>query len=356
MNKLLIFFALFLVGSMCFVFIPNTAHADSQLDILVKITQNTKEHIKSDIDKLSNISQEVYDFYDKGTRKTTMLIQATEKEDAESARQHFIDAMIAFKQASLAISQTESQKSTQTIVLDHSPTIKKYESNIYKLKIISSKLNADVDFEQIDQLLALAKANNAKGSLEQAKEVLDKIASEGKQIQKLLYEISEQKRILKAKQFVQKHAERINSLILQAKTFGLDKTANDLKQSQTQLLQANTTSQIKQHFRIIIVHQEKVEQIEETNQAEILRLQSLLIPLEKKAQRLADDLQGNNAADNLLKNAFNLIEDTKQDINDLEYAPDRIRDTKYLDLTIVKKIQTIKDLLIKVEKIIYTSS
>jgi len=356
MNKLLIFFALFLVGSMCFVFIPNTAHADSQLDILVKITQNTKEHIKSDIDKLSNISQEVYDFYDKGTRKTTMLIQATEKEDAESARQHFIDAMIAFKQASLAISQTESQKSTQTIVLDHSPTIKKYESNIYKLKIISSKLNADVDFEQIDQLLVLAKANNAKGSLEQAKEVLDKIASEGKQIQKLLYEISEQNRILKAKQFVQKHAERINNLILQAKTFGLDKTANDLKQSQIQLLQANTTSQIKQHFRIIIVHQEKVEQIEETNQAEILRLQSLLIPLEKKAQRLADDLQGNNAAGNLLKNAFNLIEDTKQDIKDLEYAPDRIRDTKYLDLTIGKKIQTIKDLLIKAEKIIYISS
>ena len=87
-----------------------------------------------------------------------------------------------------------------------------------------------------------------------------------------------------------------------------------------------------------------------------MRLQSLLVPLEKRAQILADDLQGNNTADNLLKNAFNLIEDTKQDINDLEYAPDRIRDTKYLDLTIGKKIQTIKDLLIKVEKIIYTSS
>ena len=356
MNKLLIFFALFLVGSMCFVIIPNTAHADSQLDILVKITQNTKEHIKNDIDKLSNISQEVYDFYDKGTRETVLLIQAAEKEDAESTRQHFIDAMIAFKQASLAISQNESQKSTQTIVSDHSPTIKKYETNIHKLKIISTKLNADVDFEQIDQLLVLAKANNAKGSLEQAKEVLDKIASEGKQIQKFLYEISEQNRIIKAKQFVQKHAERINSLILQAKTFGLDKTANDLKQSQIQLLQANTTNQIKYHFRIIIVHQEKVEQIKETSQAELLRLQSLLVPLEKKAQRLADDLQGNNAADNLLNNAFNLIEDTKQDIKDLEYAPDRIRDTKYLDLTIGKKIQTIKDLLIKVEKIIYTSS
>ena len=356
MNKLLIFFALFLVGSMCFVIIPNTAHADSQLDILVKITQNTKEHIKNDIDKLSNISQEIYDFYDKGTRETVLLIQAAEKEDAESTRQHFIDAMIAFKQASLAISQNESQKSTQTIVSDHSPTIKKYETNIHKLKIISTKLNADVDFEQIDQLLVLAKANNAKGSLEQAKEVLDKIASEGKQIQKFLYEISEQNRILKAKQFVQKHAERINSLILQAKTFGLDKTAVDLQQSQVQLLQANSTNQIKQQFKIIIIHQQKVEQVKEINQTQLLRLQALLVPLEKKAQNLTDDLKENKMADNLLKMAFNLIEETRQDIKDLEYTPTKINDSKYLDLTIGKKIQTIKDLLLKAEKLIYISS
>ena len=356
MNKPLVFFSLFLVASMGFIIIPNTVYADSQLDILIKITQNTKEHIKNDIDKLSNISQEVYDFYDKGTRETTLLIQAAEKEDAESARQHFIDAMIAFKQTSLVISQNESQKSTQTIVSDHSPTIKKYESNIYKLKIISTKLNADVDFEQIDQLLVLAKENISKGSIEQTKQVIGKISSEGKQIQKLLYEISEQNRIHKAKQFVQKHTERINSLILQAKTFGLDKTANVLVQSQIQLLQANTTGQIKQQFKIIIIHQQKVEQVKETNQAELLKLQALLVPLEKKAQRLADDLKENNTADYLLKRAFNLIEEVKQDIKELEYAPGRINDTKYLDLTIGKKIQTIKDLLIKAEKIIYISS
>ena len=356
MNKLLVFFSLFLIVSMGFVTIPNIIHADSQLDILVKIAQNTKEHIKNDIDKLSNVSQEVYDFYDEGSRETVLLTQAVENGDTKSAKQHFIDAMIAFKQTSLVISQNESQKSTQTIVSDHSPIIKKYESNIYKLKIISTKLNADVDFEQIDQLLVLAKANNAKGSLEQTKEVLDKIASEGKQIQKFLYEISEQNRIHKAKQFVQKHAERINSLILQAKTFGLDKTANDLKQSQIQLLQANTTNQIKQYFKIIIIHQQKVEQIKETNQAELLRLQALLIPLEKKAQSLVGDIKENSAADNFLKKAFYLIEKTKQDIDDLKYAPDRINNTKYFDLTIGKNIQTIKDLLLKAENLIYISS
>ena len=356
MNKPLIFFALFLVASICFVTIPNTVHADSQLDILVKITQNTKEHIKDDIDKLNDVSQRVYDLFDDGAKETALLIQAAEKGDTDSAKQHFISAMIAFKQTSLAISQNQTQETTQAIVSDYSPRINKYESNIHKLKIVSAKLNADVDFEQIDQLLTLAKANNAKGSMEQTKEVLDKIASEGKQIQKFLYEISEQNRIHKAKQFVQKHAERINSLILQAKTFGLDKTAVDLEQSQVQLLQANSTNQIKQQFKIIIIHQQKVEQVKEVNQTQLLRLQSLLVPLEKKAQNLADDLKENNMADNLLKRAFNLIEETRQDIKDLEYTPTKINDTKYLDLTIGKKIQTIKDLLLKAEKLIYISS
>ena len=356
MNKLLVFFSLILVASMVFVTTPNTVHADSQLDILIKITQNTKEHIKNDIDKLSDISQEVYDFYDEGARETVLLTQAAEKEDVVSARQHFISAMIAFKQTSLAISETESQKTSQTIISDQSQTIKKYENNIKKLKLISAKLNTDIDFEQIAQLVALAKANYAKGSLEQTKEVLNKIASEGKQIQKLLYEISEQNRILKAKQFVQKHTERINSLILQAKTFGLQDTADVLKQSQIQLLQANTTNQIKQQFKIIIIYQQKVEQVKETSQAELLRLQSLLVPLEKKAQRLAGDLKENSAADYFLKRAFNLIEETKQDIKELEYAPGGIGNTKYFDLTVGKKIQAIKDLLMKVERLIYISS
>jgi len=356
MNKPLVFFSLFLVASMCFVTIPNTAQAESQLDILIKITQNTKEHIKNDIDKLNNVSQEVYDLFDEGTKETALLIQAAEKEDVSSTKQHFISAMIAFKQASLEILENESQKTPQAATYDHSQTITKYENNIKKLKRISGKLSADIDFEQIDQLLALAKENISKGSIEQTNEVIGKISSEGKQIQKLLYEISEQNRIHKAKQFVQKHAERINSLILQAKTFGLDKTANVLAQSQIQLLQANTTGQIKQQFKIIIIHQQKVEQVKEINQAELLRLQALLVPLEKKAQGLADDLKENNTADYLLKRAFNLIEEVKQDIKELEYAPDRVNDTKYLDLTIGKKIQTIKDLLIKAEKIIYISS
>ena len=351
MNKPLILLSLFLIATMCFVTMPSSEHADSQLDVLIKITQNTQAQIKKDIDQMNNAPQKIHDFYDSGANQTSLLIQAVENEDDVSAKQHFIDAMIAFKQASLAISENQPQE----VIVDHSPIINKYATNIQKLKIISTKLKADIDFEKIDHLLTLAKANNAQGKLEQAKDTLNEVASEGKQIQKLLHEISEENKILKAKQFVQKHAERIQNLILQAKTFGLDKTANELEQSQIQLLQANTTNQIKQQFKIIIIHQQKVEHVKEVSQAELLRLQSLIEPLENKAKRLADDLQGNNAAANLLDNAFNLIEKTKQDIQDLQYISGRI-DTKNLDLTIGKNIETIKDLLMKVEKLIYTSS
>ena len=351
MNKPLILLSLFLIATMCFVTIPSSVQADSQLDVLIKITQNTQAQIKKDIDQMNNPPQKIHDFYDNGAEQTSLLIQAVENEDDVSAKRYFIDAMIAFKQASLAISENQPQ----VTIMDHSPIINKYASNIQKLKIISTKLKADIDFEKIDHLLTLAKANNAQGKLEQAKDTLNEVASEGKQIQKLLHEISEENKILKAKQFVQKHAERIKSLILQAKTFGLDNTANELQQSQIQLLQANTTNQIKQQFKIIIIHQQKVEQVKEVSQAELLRLQSLIEPLENKAKRLADDLQGNNAAANLLDNAFNLIEKTKQDIQDLQYVSGRI-DTKNLDLTIGKNIETIKDLLMKVEKLIYTSS
>jgi len=67
MNKILDLISIFLIVSMGFVTNPNIIYADSQLDVLVKITQNTKEQIKNDIDKLDNISQKVNDFYDEGS-------------------------------------------------------------------------------------------------------------------------------------------------------------------------------------------------------------------------------------------------------------------------------------------------
>jgi hypothetical protein len=356
MNKISVFFLLFVVGSMIFITTPNTVQADPQLEILIKIALNTKEHIKSDIDKISNVSKEAYQQYDEGVKETDLLIKATTDGDTTSARQHFVSAMVAFKKVSMGIENLSNQ-SQQLLIPDRSQTIKKYESNIKKLKIISQKLKADVNFDQIDQLLTLAKENYAQGNITENEKVLSQIASVGLEIHKLLYEISEQNKIYRAQHFAKKYVERINYLILEAKEIGLHQTVNELEQSKIQLLQANSTQLIKQQIKITVSYKQKVEQAKEIHENRFLKYNAVIDSLENKAKRLAQDVEENNAAAYFLAKIFNLIEDVRMDLKDLEYAPASLRDdSKYIDLTIGSKIKTIKDMLVKVEKLVYTSS
>ena len=356
MNKIPIFFLLFLVASMGFVTIPNIAHADSQLNILIKIALNAKDHIKADIDKMVDVTNEAREQFNEGVKETDLLIKTTEEGDVVSARQHFISAMIAFKKASIA-TDTTSDESQKALIPDRSQTIKKYETNIKKLKVISDRLKANIDFEQIDQLLALAKTNYAQGNSVQNEQTLSNIATDGREIHKLLYEISEQNKIYRAQHFAKKHVERIDDLILQAKEIGLHETVNVLEQSRVQLLQANSTQIIKQQFKITVVYMLKVDHAKEAQQNKFLKLKVIIDSLENNAKKLSNDVEVNSAASSFLDRAFNLIEDVRSDLKDLEYAPTTLRDySKYIDLTIGNKIESIKEMLIKVERLIYTSS
>jgi hypothetical protein len=189
MNKLAIIFLLFLTASMAFTTTPNIVHADSQLLSLVTIIENARGHIKSDIQSADNIPEEVYRLYDKGNKEANLLIKAVEKGDTVSSKQHFIVAMTAFKKISIIIADLESQKVEKTVPIQ-GLLIKKYESNVKKLKIIADRLKVDVDFQQIDQLLTLAKSNYAQSEFEQNEQVLSKITSEGKQIYLIQYFIN----------------------------------------------------------------------------------------------------------------------------------------------------------------------
>ena len=341
MNKLAIIFLLFLTASMAFT-TPNMAHADSQLQSLVIIIENARGHIKSDIQSADNIPEEVYRLYDEGNKAANLLIKAVEKEDTVSSKQHFIAAMTAFKKISIIIADLESEKVEKTVPIQ-GLLIKKYESNVKKLKIIADRLKADIDFQQIDQLLSLAKSNYAQSEFEQNEQVLSKITTEGKQINKILYEINQQNQIHKAKLFAQKYTERINNLISQATKIGSLQNAQELERTKMHLLNANTTSQISQNIKIVIIIQQKLYDVQEIHQAKILNIKSTLDSLEQKAKSLSPDIVENNASGHFLKKAFYLIDGAKKD---LQGNPDLA----------LKKIKVIKDILTKVEKMIYISS
>ncbi len=308
MNKLPVIFLLFLTASMAFTTTPNIVHADSQLLSLVTIIENARGHIKSDIQSADNIPQEVYRLYDEGNKEANLLIKAVEKEDSISSKQHFIAAMTAFKKISIIIANLESEKVEKTVPVQ-GLLIKKYESNVKKLKIIADRLNA----------------------------------TEGKQINKILYEINQQNQIHKAKLFAQKYTERINNLIAQATKIGLLQNAQELERTKMHLLNANTTSQISQNIKIVIIIQQKLEGVQEIHESKLLHIKSTLDSLEQKAKSLSPDIVENNASGNFLKKAFYLIDGAKKD---LQGNPDLA----------LKKIKVIKDILTKVEKMIYISS
>ncbi len=341
MNKLAIIFLLFLTASMAFT-TPNIVHADSQLLSLVTIIENARGHIKSDIQSTGNIPEEVYRLYDEGNKAANLLIKAVEKEDTVSSKQHFIAAMTAFKKISIIIANLESEKVEKTVPVQ-GLLIKKYESNVKKLKIIADRLNADINFQQIDQLLTLAKSNYAQNEFKQNEQILSKITTEGKQINKILYEINQQNQIHKAKLFAQKYTERINNLIAQATKIGLLQNAQELERTKMHLLNANTTSQISQNIKIVIIIQQKLEGVQEIHESKLLHIKSTLDSLEQKAKSLSHDIVESNASGHFLKKAFYLIDGAKKD---LQGNPDLA----------LKKINVIKDILTKVEKMIYISS
>ena len=343
MKKLFFFFLLFLIASMTVVTIPHNVNAESQLDILVRITENTKQYIKNDINKIGNISNEIQQLYDKGLKEIDLLTDAAKNEDAVSAKQHFHAAMTTFKKIRIAISGLESETVPLQPSTIQSQTIKKYEWNIKKLKDVSLKLNANINFESIDGLMNLAKKNLTAGNVGQTQQTLDKIADKGRKIQKLLYDISQEGKFDRAKQFVIEYTKNVNKLIETAKKMGLSDTVGKLENSKTIIIHANTTNQIVNQHKIIIILKYKIEQVNYLQQAKLLQLKSVLSSFENKAKILSDQVTEDNAAKYFLKNIFYLIDEAKKD---LKNSPE----------SVYEKITQIKNLLIKTEKLINNSS
>ena len=343
MKKLFFFFLLFLIASMTVVTIPHNVNAESQLDILVRITENTKQYIKNDMNKIGNISNEIQQLYDKGLKEIDLLTNAAENEDAVSAKQHFHAAMTTFKKIRIAISGLESETVPLQPSIIQSQTIKKYEWNIKKLKDVSLKLNTNINFESIDGLMNLAKKNLTAGNVGQTQQTLDKIADKGRKIQKLLYDISQEGKFDRAKQFVIEYTKNVNKLIETAKKMGLSDTVGKLENSKTIIIHANTTNQIVNQHKIIIILKYKIEQVNYLQQAKLLQLKSVLSSFENKAKILSDQVTEDNAAKYFLKNIFYLIDEAKKD---LKNSPE----------SVYEKITQIKNLLIKTEKLINNSS
>ena len=285
MKKIVTFGLLFLVTSMIFS-MPAQIYADPGLDSLVRITTQARDHIRFQLSNISEPSSEIKRLYEHGVSETALVISAVEQGDAKTAKTHFLPAMQAFKEVGRLVNE---QRTIAQITLSDStdtrfgikPVIDRMERYADRLKVIAEKNQVDVDFTALDELIITAKQNYNDNNLDEVKRTIEIIESVTLDIYNILKEDANQKKILRAKGFAEKHIQRITILIEQTKDLGMsENVTKNLEQSQLKLIQASDPKQIAKHTKIIISIKNQVDE-SKTNRinAIINQLETKLITL-----------------------------------------------------------------------------
>ena len=356
MNKIYGIIAIFAFAGLLLPTSVMQVEAASDLDYMLKIAEKAKRYIKQNINEMESSNtqdwknrQAVLEIYDKSADEIDQLSDAIKDGDVKSARELFISSMGKIKQISQMLNQIAETKAQDASLPDHSQIIKRYEMNSQKLQQISDKIGADIDFSEMKNLISLAKQNNEQGKNEQAKQTIDQIALKGLEIYKSLQSINQENKIIRAQALAEKYVDRINALIVQAKTSGLLDYVKQLENSKTQLVSSNSTSQITKQIRIVITINNDIQEINRNNLQQIdvdeiqlsqkQRITSELTQLETKAKLLHSDAKGSNAALYYVEKAIALIDNIRNNLDDSERE-------------INSKLQLIDQLLTKAEKIV----
>ena len=361
MNKI---YGILTIFAFAGLMIPTSAmqvEAASDLDYMLIIAEKGKKYIKLKINEMQNSNlqdwknqQVVLDIYDKSGYEIEQLEKAIENGDVKSARKLFVSSMDKIKQISLMLNQIAVNKAQDEALPDYPQILKRYEMNIQKLKQMSQKLDADIDFSEIEHLLLLGKQNAEKGQNDQTKQVLDQISLKGLDINKHLVSINQANKIIKAQALAERYVDKINTLIVQAKNSGLLDVASQLENTKIHLASSNSTSQITKNIKIIITinnnikeTQQKLRQanfdVDEIKLSQNQKFIGKLNQLETKAKFLHSEAIGSNAALYYVEKALSIIHDTKNNLDDSEGK-------------ITSKIKLIEELLSKAEKIVQEST
>jgi len=349
MNRSYTICAIFAITSLLVASVPIPSNAASNLDYMLTIAENAKRYCKAEIEARETVEPKMKELYLGSISEVDKLESAISANDMKAAREHFVLAMQKMRQINLMINQLEIAEAERQAPVTKNPVLDRLEMNVEKLKSISIKLGANIDFQEIDELMTVAKQVQATGDTQKTKQLIDSIYKKGTDIYQTLKSINEQNKIVRAKALAEKYTERINILIIQAKELGLEDSVSKLEQSKANLLSANSTSQIKQNIKLVIVQNTlitklKAESMEDVKRSEIqLSKQQQaylqLGQLETKVNVLSGNSEGNNIAIYYLDKVEMLIESVKIKLKDPSND-------------VSKNIKQIERLLLKVEKML----
>lgn len=212
--KILAIIFLALVGTLV-INGPIQSYADPQLDALLNIATQARDHLKMNISQINNVPDEITGLFKQGSDETDALSNAINKNDIVSARQHFLSAMNFFKTTndkinSLSVTQVSNQQQIQVLQLQSEITrIGKIGET---LKTIAITNHASFDFTQFDQLIQKAKQDLDNGNIGEASKSIAEANSILTDAHQAITEVANQNNANRAKDFTEKQIEKLDKI------------------------------------------------------------------------------------------------------------------------------------------------
>src|SRR5947199_7894207 len=126
--------------------LPVQSYADPQLDTLLRIATQARDHLSITISQINNVPNEITNLYNQGSSETNDLAKSVDQQDVTSAKQHFLSAMQFFKTTNDKINSLNVTASTD----QQSPDIIQLQSEIIRMDNIGKRLKTIAITNQVD--------------------------------------------------------------------------------------------------------------------------------------------------------------------------------------------------------------
>ena len=222
MKKITSFVLLILVSSMVLGGMTNTAQAQTDPIILLKIAKQAQKQLENQIKQ--NSSDKTKQLFKEGTQQIRALEESLKNNDIDSAKKYFLSAMKIFKEISQQLTNNQSSQEVATLkdtVKDPSADLLRMQDYVDNLKTIAKKYSTSINFSEIDDLFVTAKQQITDKQFDNALQTISKIKQITDDFNNKIRGNASQQEQSRAKEYAQKYLEQLDRLIEDVKNQGI---------------------------------------------------------------------------------------------------------------------------------------
>ncbi len=295
MKKITSFVLLILVSSMVLGGMTNTAQAQTDPSILLKIAKHAQKQLESQINQDS--SDKTKQLFKEGTQQINALEESLRNNDTDLAKKYFLSAMRIFKEISQQLTNSQSSQAEmatlKAIVEDPSADLLRMQDYVDNLKTIAKKYSTSINFSELDDLFVTAKKQIIDKQFDDALQTISKIKQITVDFNNEIRGHASQQEQSRAKEYAQKYLEQLDRLIENAKNQGLSENIiQKLETARENLSSATDPHEIIKQIRKIISIKEQFELTKNDRlESRVMQVEKILLKLSNSDKLSQVDLE-----------------------------------------------------------------